>query len=141
MTYDQSEGIEYRKNATVLARRATASGDIETPEGVMHYETGDYIVGPGVGGEYWPVKRLIFEESYSVVKRPSLASKLAGGEMSREQRTDLAYETRRRREVKLVPHDYLISMATRFDDSQDFSTMGRAEVEEAVVQGELRTRR
>lgn len=54
---------EYRKTATVLARQAPTAFTIETEEGTMRGEAGDYIcVGPA--GEAWPVKREIFEATY-----------------------------------------------------------------------------
>lgn len=39
---------------------------IETPEGIMRADEGDYIVR-GVAGEFYPVKKEIFERTYEVV--------------------------------------------------------------------------
>jgi len=55
---------EYRKTATVRAGQAWASGTIPTLEGEHTFEAGDYIAGPGAAGEYWPVKKAIFEATY-----------------------------------------------------------------------------
>lgn len=55
---------EYRKVATVRAGRAIRGGTIPTLEGEHTFETGDYIAGPGAAGEFWPVKRAIFEATY-----------------------------------------------------------------------------
>ena len=40
---------------------------IETLEGDMWFYVGDYIV-KGIKGECWPVRQLIFEETYEEVK-------------------------------------------------------------------------
>jgi hypothetical protein len=55
---------EYRKTATVMAGQAPTGGTIPTLEGDHTYEAGDYIAGPGQAGEFWPVKRAIFEATY-----------------------------------------------------------------------------
>ena len=39
---------------------------IETPEGVMRADEGDYIVR-GVAGEFYPVKKEIFQRTYEAV--------------------------------------------------------------------------
>ena len=36
---------------------------IETPEGIMRADEGDYIVR-GIAGEFYPVKKEIFERTY-----------------------------------------------------------------------------
>lgn len=58
---------EYRKTATVLAGQATEAGVIKTLEGNHTYQAGDYICGPGAAGEYWPVRRDIFESTYEAI--------------------------------------------------------------------------
>jgi hypothetical protein len=60
----REEPCEYRKVATVQAGQAISAGIIPTLEGDHSYEAGDYIAGPGQAGEYWPVKRSIFEATY-----------------------------------------------------------------------------
>jgi hypothetical protein len=60
------EAGEYRKTATVKAVQAETGGVIPTLEGDHTYEAGDYICGPGAEGEYWPVKRTIFEATYEL---------------------------------------------------------------------------
>lgn len=41
---------------------------ITTLEGDMTAHPGDWIVGPGVEGEFWPVKQSIFEQSYEEIE-------------------------------------------------------------------------
>jgi hypothetical protein len=60
----REEPREYRKTALVKAGAALAGGIIRTPEGDHAFEAGDYICGPGAAGEFWPVKREIFEATY-----------------------------------------------------------------------------
>ena len=60
----RSESHEYRKVATVMAAPAFEAGVLPTLEGRHSYEAGDYIAGPGQAGEYWPVKRAIFDATY-----------------------------------------------------------------------------
>jgi hypothetical protein len=60
----------YRKTATVRAGQAIRAGVIPTLEGDHSFEAGDYICGPGAAGEFWPVKRAIFEATYEP-KEPS----------------------------------------------------------------------
>jgi hypothetical protein len=42
------------------------AGIIETPEGPHVIREGDYVMGPGAAGEYWPIKKEIFEATYDV---------------------------------------------------------------------------
>lgn len=41
--------------------------DIETLEGIMHANAGDYII-TGVNGEKYPCKKEIFEKTYDIIK-------------------------------------------------------------------------
>lgn len=41
--------------------------DIETLEGVMHANVGDWII-TGINGEQWPVKKDIFEKTYDIIE-------------------------------------------------------------------------
>jgi len=41
--------------------------DVDTPEGKMHGNAGDYLVC-GIEGEMYPVKRSIFIKTYTEVK-------------------------------------------------------------------------
>ena len=68
--YPRENVREYRKTATVMAGQAPAPGIIPTLEGDHSYEAGDYICGPGQAGEYWPVRRSIFEATYVPVSVP-----------------------------------------------------------------------
>ena len=54
----------FRKIATVLAERQTLGGQVVTPEGVMSYEAGDYLVTDNPPTHVWPVKRAIFEATH-----------------------------------------------------------------------------
>ena len=58
---------EYRKTATVRAGRAVRGGVLPTLEGDHTFEAGDYIAGPGAAGEFWPVRKDIFEATYAEV--------------------------------------------------------------------------
>lgn len=60
----REEPREYRKVATVKAGKAIQGGTIPTLEGDHTFEAGDYICGPGAAGEFWPVRRDIFEATY-----------------------------------------------------------------------------
>jgi hypothetical protein len=60
----------YRKTALVQARQATAPGSIATLEGEMRYAAGDWLLGPGAAGEFWPCAREVFERTYERVPCP-----------------------------------------------------------------------
>ena len=55
---------EFTKTATVLAAVAMHSGFVETPEGNMAFESGDYIVSDNPPTHCWPVKKAVFEATY-----------------------------------------------------------------------------
>lgn len=55
---------EYRKVGTVLAMRAPTAGSVGTPEGVMSFEAGDYIVTDDPPTHAWPVKADVFDRTY-----------------------------------------------------------------------------
>lgn len=57
----------YRKTATVFARKTMEDGEVETPEGVMRYHAGDYLVTDNACTHQWPVRRDIFEATYELV--------------------------------------------------------------------------
>lgn len=54
-----------KKPVIVQAYRTSEAKDIETLEGVMHVDEGDWIV-TGAQGEKYPVKHAIFKEAYEV---------------------------------------------------------------------------
>ena len=54
----------YHKIATVLAEQQLKGGQVVTPEGIMRYEAGDYLVTDNPPTHVWPVKRSVFEETY-----------------------------------------------------------------------------
>lgn len=58
---------KYRKKPVVIeAYQTDKEIDIETLEGVMHADVGDYII-TGVKGERYPCKPDIFEATYEKV--------------------------------------------------------------------------
>ena len=63
----------YRKTALVWAERATTRGSIETPEGVMSYEAGDYLVADSPPTHMWPVKREVFERTHEPLSPEQVA--------------------------------------------------------------------
>lgn len=63
MSYDLSDAKVYRKTATAKAKQFMMPFRVETPEGVMTGDAGDYVL-EGPAGEQWPVKREIFEATY-----------------------------------------------------------------------------
>lgn len=59
--------MKYRKKPIIVdAYQTDAEMDIETLEGVMHADVGDYII-TGVHGEQYPCKPDIFKETYEEV--------------------------------------------------------------------------
>lgn len=59
---------KYRKKPVVIeAYKTDVELDIETLEGVMHANVGDYII-TGVKGERYPCKPDIFEATYESVE-------------------------------------------------------------------------
>lgn len=59
---------EYRKTATVLAVKMDVEFTVNTIEGVMKGNAGDYLC-EGVEKERWPIKKEIFEKSYVLVDK------------------------------------------------------------------------
>ena len=60
--------MKYRKKPIVVeAYQTNVELDIETLEGVMHANIGDYII-TGINGEKYPCKPYIFEKTYELVK-------------------------------------------------------------------------
>lgn len=51
-----------------------ASGIIKSIEGDHIIREGDYVMGPGPEGEYWAIKRAIFEATYMVLPSASPAA-------------------------------------------------------------------
>ncbi|SFB89941.1 PGDYG protein [Alkalibacterium subtropicum] len=56
-----------KKPITVKAEQTDEHKDIQTLEGTMHANPGDYII-TGPGGEQWPVKKEIFEKTYEIIE-------------------------------------------------------------------------
>lgn len=59
-------GKEYHKTATVFAVQMDKPFKVDTLEGVMQGNAGDYLC-QGVENEMWPVKKRIFESTYEVI--------------------------------------------------------------------------
>ena len=60
--------MKYRKKPVVIeAFQTSVSLDIDTLEGVMHADAGDYII-TGVKGERYPCKPDIFKLTYDKVE-------------------------------------------------------------------------
>jgi hypothetical protein len=70
---------EYRKTATVLARKSTEPFTVHTPEGVMDGEPGDYIVTDNPPTHAWPVRGSVFEATYVPAGDVFVDEELPGG--------------------------------------------------------------
>ncbi len=62
-----SDFKEYHKTATVQAIQLELEFAVNTLEGVMTGQPGDYLC-IGINGERWPVKKEIFEKTYEVIE-------------------------------------------------------------------------
>lgn len=54
----------YRKVAGVLAVRLSEPFEVDTPEGRMSADAGDYLVTDDPPTHAWPVRREVFERTY-----------------------------------------------------------------------------
>ena len=70
-THEQFDPTRWRRTGVVRARKAHAGESVDTLEGPLIAQTGDWIVR-GPAGEMWPVRPQIFRQQY--------AGPLAGGE-------------------------------------------------------------
>lgn len=61
----RENGKKYRKTAPVWAVQMTEPFEVETLEGTMRAEAGDYLC-EGPKGERWPIKKEIFESTYEL---------------------------------------------------------------------------
>ena len=59
------EAPRYRKTALVHAIPLSDTASIETPEGVMVGQPGDYLVSDDPPTHLWPVRREVFERTYA----------------------------------------------------------------------------
>lgn len=60
--------MKVRKKPIILeAEFAEEPGTINTLEGDLHYSKGDAII-TGTHGEKWPVRRLLFNETYEILE-------------------------------------------------------------------------
>lgn len=60
--------MRYRKTVTVPAVQLPLPFSVPTMEGTMKGKSGDYLLGPGEKGEYWPVDREVFERTYRLAE-------------------------------------------------------------------------
>ena len=60
----------FKKPIPVEVYKTDKHLDINTLEGTMHANPGDYIV-TGTDGEKWPVKKEIFEKNYQILEDDS----------------------------------------------------------------------
>ena len=66
--------MKYRKKPIIIeAYQTDVELDIETLEGIMHANVGDYII-TGVNGEKYPCKPDIFEKTYELVEENNYKS-------------------------------------------------------------------
>ena len=56
-----------RKVAWVWVEQAPCGGLLHTPEGIMSYNKGDYILHDQEQTHRWPVKKDIFESTYTYI--------------------------------------------------------------------------
>lgn len=59
--------IAVKKRIPINAYQTDTPVDIETLEGTMHANVGDWII-TGPGGERWPVKNEVFTKTYQILK-------------------------------------------------------------------------
>jgi hypothetical protein len=57
----------YAKHGTVIAGEAPQSGVIDTPEGQMTFQPGDFIVTDDPPTHAWPVRGDVFKDTYHIV--------------------------------------------------------------------------
>jgi hypothetical protein len=62
-THEQLDGTHWRRTGIVEARKAHAGEVIDTLEGPLTAQSGDWIVR-GSAGEQWPVRPEIFRQQY-----------------------------------------------------------------------------
>lgn len=63
----EGEVAIYAKHGTVLAGQAQQAGLIETPEGQMTFQPGDWIVTDNPPTHAWPVRDQVFRDTYNKV--------------------------------------------------------------------------
>lgn len=68
---------KYRKTALVEAAQLDIPFEVETLEGTMKGNPGDYLAC-GIEAELWPIKREIFEATYEPIVEQGSAEKEVG---------------------------------------------------------------
>lgn len=72
MKYKNLAFKRYRKIASVEAVQMIEDFQVETLEGTHQGYAGDYLCR-GIAGEYWPVKKEIFEKTYVPIIDPPVS--------------------------------------------------------------------
>lgn len=65
-----SEFKTYRKKTTIQAKQMSEPFTVETLEGTMKGQAGDYLA-IGVKGEQYPIQKAIFEQTYEETEQDS----------------------------------------------------------------------
>ena len=66
--FNEGVGV-YVKGASVLAAQADQAGVINTPEGRMTFQAGDWILTDNPPTHAWPVRQQVFEATFSLSHR------------------------------------------------------------------------
>lgn len=56
----------YHKTTPITAKQMTTNFTVNTLEGIMKGNAGDYLA-TGIEGEQWPIKKEIFEKTYKIL--------------------------------------------------------------------------
>jgi hypothetical protein len=64
---DHGQLADYTKHASVLAAQAQQSGVIDTPEGQMTFQAGDWILTDNPPTHAWPIREDVFRSTYTLV--------------------------------------------------------------------------
>lgn len=72
-TYGDHPAVEFPSDEYAHLRPCSGlrnAGIIRTLEGVLVVSEGDWVLGPGPAGEYWPVRDDIFRATYEPASEP-----------------------------------------------------------------------
>lgn len=64
----ENQFLAIKKPIPVHVVKVDEECDIQTLEGVMHANIGDYII-TGIDGEKYPCKKEIFKKTYKIIKK------------------------------------------------------------------------
>lgn len=105
----------YVKDASVLAAQAMISGIVETPEGQMTFQPGDWIVTDNPPTHAWPVRDQVFRDTYR------LAAKVDPGSMPVSEPYVLEEP-----DVSVPPHDTVDRKRAEMGQTDDVPRRGIA---------------